>query len=366
MKRIALVAVLTTLVGCTSISNRSPLSPSSVASVSSSQHVSWTCFTNPESCGLAGASVISAGAPLAAGPLNLAATVAGSTVTVAWQPPAGVAPTGYILEAGSRAGASDIAFFMLNSPATSLTVSGVPSNVYHVRVRAILNNCCGTEPSNEIVVTVGTPSSCTPLVSPTNTRARAAGDSITIFVMATCAWTAITNSPFLTITSGSVGSGNGTVTVSVAPNGGGNRIGVVTIAGQAVVVTQDTANLAVSFSMFDTATQAAATTECRIRNNPSTCELRSTSFPFGRNTIVSYTWTIQYTYGTTKNITTTEPNGALSFSDVCGGPGSTAQGTLQPLSVTLVVTDNTGESGSAVSGQGNQNQLFVRLFTCGS
>ena len=54
-----------------------------------------------------------------------------------------------------------------------------------------------------------------------------------------CAWTAVSNATFITITSGSSGSGNGSVGYSVAANTGStSRNGTMTIAGQTFTVTQ--------------------------------------------------------------------------------------------------------------------------------
>src|SRR4029453_11491073 len=112
----------------------------------------------------------------------------------------------------------------------------------------------------------------------------------------------------------------------VASNPGSNRSGVVTVNGQAVVINQDSASLSASFILEDPGAQGGATTECRFRGNPTTCNLRSTSFPRGRNSLSSYAWTVQYTYGVVKTITQTETSGVLSFSDVCGGDTSAPEG----------------------------------------
>jgi hypothetical protein len=53
-----------------------------------------------------------------------------------------------------------------------------------------------------------------------------------------CAWTASSNAPWLTITSGATGTGNGPVGFSAAANAGGSRTGTLTIAGQTFTVTQ--------------------------------------------------------------------------------------------------------------------------------
>ena len=53
-----------------------------------------------------------------------------------------------------------------------------------------------------------------------------------------CSWTTGNNSPWITITSGISGSGNGTVSFSAASNSGQARTGTITIAGQTFTVTQ--------------------------------------------------------------------------------------------------------------------------------
>jgi hypothetical protein len=354
------------LIGCTTDSSRGPLAPSG-ASVTSVQQISWACLTEPgPGCGAVSAGAQLSGTPAGdPGPSNFTAIVSGSTVTLTWQLPPGVTPTHYLIEVGSATGRSDIAVLLFQATGTSLTVTNVPSNIYFVRLRAIVNNCCATDPSAEIVVRVGTPPpGCTPAISPTTARVPAAGGTVTITVTADCAWTAITNSPFLTITSGSSGFGNGTVTVSAARNPGSNRAGTVTIAGLAVTITQDASTLVASFELFDPSTQSGPTTECRFTGSPTTCQLRSGSFTFGGNFIVSYEWTVQYTYGVVKTLSQTSSSPTFSFSDSCGGDTSEPSGPAQALSVTLTVTDNIGDTATAVSGSGNQPPLIVRLFSC--
>ena len=53
-----------------------------------------------------------------------------------------------------------------------------------------------------------------------------------------CDWVATSNSPWITITSGAIGNGNGTITYDVLANPGVNRSGIITIAGKDFVVTQ--------------------------------------------------------------------------------------------------------------------------------
>ncbi len=54
----------------------------------------------------------------------------------------------------------------------------------------------------------------------------------TISVSASVAWTAVSSANWITLVSGSSGSGNGTVTYNVASNGGGLRSGTLTVSGE--------------------------------------------------------------------------------------------------------------------------------------
>ncbi len=81
---------------------------------------------------------------------------------------------------------------------------------------------------------------CAPTITVQSLPFSAVGGTTAIPVTATpgCAWTAVSNSPFITITSGASGSGNGTVQFSVKYNTGPARSGTLTVAGQTVTVTQ--------------------------------------------------------------------------------------------------------------------------------
>lgn len=82
---------------------------------------------------------------------------------------------------------------------------------------------------------------CTFSINPTSASPTAAGGtaSVSVTAGAGCAWTAVSNATFITITSGASGSGNGTVNYSVAANTGtSSRTGTMTIAGQTFTVTQ--------------------------------------------------------------------------------------------------------------------------------
>jgi predicted nicotinamide N-methyase len=82
-------------------------------------------------------------------PLELTTGGDGSQVTLSWTPPPGATPAGYIIEAGSDPGMSDIATIRVGN-VTSFSTEA-PPGTYFVRVRAV--NALGAGlPSNEVVV----------------------------------------------------------------------------------------------------------------------------------------------------------------------------------------------------------------------
>ncbi|HEX3083264.1 MAG TPA: S8 family serine peptidase, partial [Pyrinomonadaceae bacterium] len=85
-------------------------------------------------------------------------------------------------------------------------------------------------------------SSCTYSLAPTslNFIANGASSTVNVTTQSACPWTAISNASFITITNGSSGTGNGTVSYSVAANPlTTTRSGTMTIAGLTFTVTQD-------------------------------------------------------------------------------------------------------------------------------
>jgi hypothetical protein len=233
------------------------------------------------------------------------------------------------------------------------------------------NGTVTTEYSATDTFNTGIP--CTFTLSPSSAAVggSAATGTITVTTTTGCSWTASSNNAFITVTSGGSGMATGTVSYSVAANGGAARTGTLTIGGQTFTVNQGgNTGVVAAFQLFDPGAQPGATTECRVRSAttaPTTCTLQSTSFPLGTNAVVSYAWTVQYTYDTSKTITGT--NSTLAITDVCGtlpNTIATTDGASQPLSVTLTVTDNLGATATATSGTGSQAALVMRFFVCGS
>jgi len=66
---------------------------------------------------------------------------------------------------------------------------------------------------------------------------------------ASCSRTATSNVPWITITGGATGAGNGTVTYNVAANTGAARTGTITVAGQTFTVTQEAVQLVCTYAL---------------------------------------------------------------------------------------------------------------------
>jgi hypothetical protein len=99
----------------------------------------------------------------------------------------------------------------------------------------------GTMTIAGITFTVTQNSGCTFMLTPTSQNFVAAGgmNSVSVTSGTGCAWTAVSNNGFITVNSGTPGSGNGTVNYTVAANTGPARMGTMTIAGITFNVTQD-------------------------------------------------------------------------------------------------------------------------------
>ncbi len=93
-------------------------------------------------------------------------------------------------------------------------------------------------------LTLSTGSGCGPSLATNSTNVAAAGESVDVTVTATdgCLWQASSNATWLSVGTGGVSSGSGTVTILAAPNlQTVARSGTVTIAGLTYTVTQDAA-----------------------------------------------------------------------------------------------------------------------------
>jgi hypothetical protein len=99
---------------------------------------------------------------------------------------------------------------------------------------------------------------CSYAIQPAGQTMPEAGGTGTVGVTApgACAWTAVANAGWITVTSGASGSGNGTVAFSVPANTGGSRSGSISVAGHTFTVTQAAASC--SYALSPSSQNAAA------------------------------------------------------------------------------------------------------------
>ncbi|MGH9142177.1 MAG: BACON domain-containing protein [Vicinamibacterales bacterium] len=128
--------------------------------------------------------------------------------------------------------------------AVSSGASGVGNGVVAFTVTA------NTGPARTGTLTIGgqtftvsqaAPPPCTFSLAPTGQQFSESGGSGSTAVTASassCAWTAIANDPWLTVTGPSSGTGSGTVAFAVAVSAGPDRTGTLTIGGQVFTVAQ--------------------------------------------------------------------------------------------------------------------------------
>lgn len=116
-------------------------------------------------------------APLPSAPRSMTGSVQGSVVSLSWSPPTGAAWAGYLLEAGSAPGASDILQLPLG-PTTTKVSGPVPPGRYYARVRAYNGQPAAGPPSNEVALNVSGPVS--PASKPQGLRVSVAGTAVTL------------------------------------------------------------------------------------------------------------------------------------------------------------------------------------------
>jgi hypothetical protein len=101
---------------------------------------------------------------------------------------------------------------------------------------------------------------CSVSITPTSATIGAAGGQLSTHVTTNvgCAWTATSQASWLRITSGSIGNGPATVSISADANGGGARSGTVNVAGVSFTVTQAASPLACSYTIDPTSYNTSA------------------------------------------------------------------------------------------------------------
>lgn len=162
-----------------------------------------------------------------------------------------------------------------------------------------------------------------------------------------CAWTASSDASWLTIPSDYL-SGNGYTVVpySVAINNGGDRQGRISFSwaggGTSFVVYQAGTPFVANLVMVDPFRGAGETTECHIQSASTPCNFTVSANLPGNN--YTYNWTAQWVNGIPKSSQITSGSNQFSISEQCGGSGAAAGGQPTELAVSVMITDDRGNT----------------------
>ena len=207
---------------------------------------------------------------------------------------------------------------------------------------------------------------CIFTVTPSTVSIPAAGGTFTAIITKTsgdCNFAAESLGSFVSLVSGTSGTdATTTLTYRVEPNTGGARSTQIRVrwTNNSTLLEINQAGFTTGFTMTDPNTSTEATTTCLIRVASTPCVFRAIADVAGPAT---FTWTVTYQYGTLVSHSQTGTSPSFTFTQSCGGPGSTAGGTETTLNVTLTVTDANGTT-TVHSGSGAQPPLTIKFFTC--
>jgi hypothetical protein len=164
-------------------------------------------------------------------------------------------PSWVTIQSGSGNGPGTVSYTVAANPSTSqrsgsMTIAGVTYSITQEGV------------------------ACTYSISPTSSSVPAGASTGTVQVSAPtgCNWTAVSGSGFVTVTDGASGSGNDTVSYSIAANQTINqRNGSLTIAGHTFAITQAGAPCTLTLSPTSASVAAGATTGTFSVSVPTGC-----------------------------------------------------------------------------------------------
>jgi hypothetical protein len=238
--------------------------------------------------------------PLSITPSTLPAGLVGTPVNISLASEGGSYPYVLSLSAGSL------------PPGISLTsregggnLIGTPTNggIYNFTLQVMDRfDCVNTQSYTWLIHPL-----CSPDLSPISNNVNASGGTFSFNVIApSCTWVTIISAPWLTVTMNASGTGNATVTYSVAPNIASARIGLITVNNQNFTVNQAAGSplqfypLASPVRLLDTRNGAAA---CTTPNAPLTGGASRTQLGRGTCTIPANAVAL------TGNITTVQSGG---------------------------------------------------------
>jgi len=173
-----------------------------------------------------------------------------------------------------------------------ITVSGASSGTGSASVTLVVAPNSGASVSATILIggaslTVTQPaaSACIYALSPGGVALGVAGGTGTINVSVStgCPWAASTTTSWITITGGSSGNGNGTITFQAAPNPGAARSGAIMVAGLLTFKVEESDALVTGLVSAGTITHLASggywtTTITLVNTSPSPAQVRLSFF----------------------------------------------------------------------------------------
>jgi len=161
---------------------------------------------------------------------------AGSSQNITWTTTGTIANVKIELSIDGGTNYTTIVASTANTGSYSWTVPSSASAACRIRVSDAAG---GTSDASNGSFTITSAGSCSYTINPSSQSVGLSGGtgSVTVTAGSGCAWTATSNAPWLTVTSGASGSGNGTVNYSAASSSS-SRAGTITIGGQTFTVNQ--------------------------------------------------------------------------------------------------------------------------------
>ena len=204
-----------------------------------------------------------------------------------------------------------------------LTVAPTPGVTYEGRVTAVgPGGAAASSVSNTFAYSV----TCAPAISPTSrsiSQSSTTG-SVTVSAATGCGWTAASNASWISISSGGSGSGNGTVSYSVAANTATTaRNGTMTIAGQTFSISQAASGCTYSLTPASRTSPATGESNTAAVTAPTGCSWTAAS---------GASW-ITITGGTSGS-----GNGAVSYDIAENTAGAQRTGTMTIAGQSFTVT----------------------------
>lgn len=190
---------------------------------------------------------------------------------------------------------------------------------------------------------------CTYGVSPTSHAASASGGPASVGVSTPngCAWSAASNAAWLTITAGSPGNGQGTLSFAVAANPlTTSRTGTLSVAGQTVTVTQAAAACRYVVTPTSHTIAAGGGTALGSVTTTSGCAWTAESTAAWLTVSPGRSGTGDYTLTATPNTTTSQRSAVVT---IAGTPVSVTQSADAPCQISV------SSSSMTVDGSGENN-----------